>query len=85
MSVQSEKWDGYFDENKDTIMGNWRRCRICHRIPSEIYYDTVGFYTIWHCRTCKPREYKPKNLLESFLILIDKMLTIKKDKKKIRK
>ena len=71
--LQSKKWDGYFDENKDSIMGWWHRCFICHRIPSEIHYDLRSFWTIWHCGACNPKDYKPKNLWQKFWVLFDKL------------
>jgi hypothetical protein len=72
--LQSKIWDGYFDEDKDSIMGSWHRCMICNKIPSEIYHESQMFFTIWHCRNCKDQDYIPKNLLEKFLIYIDKKL-----------
>ena len=70
--LQSKVWDGYFDENVDSIMGIWHRCMICNKIPSEIYHNSNSFFTIWHCKKCKEENYKPKNWWQKFLISIDK-------------
>ena len=70
--LQSKVWDGYFNEDKDSIMGSWCRCMICNKIPYEIWYDSSRFFTIWHCRNCKEESYKPKNLWQRFWINIDK-------------
>lgn len=67
--LQSKKWDGYFSE--DTVMGSWKRCMICNKIPSEIWYDSGRLFTIWHCRNCKESDYKPKNWFEKLLIKFD--------------
>jgi len=72
--LQSKIWDGYFDEDKDSIMGSWHRCMICNKIPSEIYGDKNKFFTIWHCKKCKEENYKPKNLFQKVLINIDKKI-----------
>lgn len=53
----SKNWTVYFDEIKDSIMGFWKRCMVCEKIPAEIYYD--GF--VWHCKHCKVEDYKPKS------------------------
>ena len=70
--LQSKVWDGYFSEDKDSIMGSWHRCMICNKIPSEIWHNSDRFFTIWHCRTCKEEAYKPKNWWQKFWIMIDK-------------
>jgi hypothetical protein len=70
--LQSKIWDGYFSEDKDSIMGSWHRCMICNKIPSEIWHESGKFFTIWHCRTCKEEVYKPKNWWQKFWIMIDK-------------
>jgi hypothetical protein len=69
--LQSKKWNGYFDESKDSIMGSWRRCMICKKIPAEIYHHSRNIFTIWHCRRCNESDYKPKNWLQKLLIKID--------------
>ena len=69
--LQSKKWDGYFSEDTDSIIGSWRKCMICNRIPSEIWHDSRRLFTIWHCRTCKESDYKPKNWFQKLLIKID--------------
>jgi hypothetical protein len=72
--LQSKVWDGYFDMNKDSIMGSWHRCMICSKVPSEIYHDSDKLYTIWHCKSCSEDSYKPKNILQKILIAIDKKI-----------
>lgn len=72
--LQSNVWDGYFDESKDAIMGSFRRCMICKRIPSEIWYDSERIFTIWHCKKCKEANYNPKNWFEKILIRLDNKL-----------
>lgn len=74
--LQSKKWDGYFDESKDSIMGWYKRCMICNRIPSEIWHDGDKLFSIWHCRTCKVEDYKPKNWFQRLLIRIDKQIEL---------
>jgi hypothetical protein len=68
--LQSKVWDGYFS-NEDSIMGNWHRCMICNKVPSEILHNSNKIFTIWHCKTCKEEAYKPKNWWQKFWIMID--------------
>ena len=73
--LQSNNWNGYFDESKDSIMGNWKRCMICNKIPCDIIYDSSKIFTIWHCNNCKEDNYKHKNIFQKLLIFIDKKIS----------
>ena len=66
--LQSPIWSGYFDEEKDSIMGSWKRCDVCKKIPCEIYYDSSDLFRIYTCHNCKKSEYKPKNILQKILL-----------------
>jgi len=72
--LQSVSWTGYFDEKKDSIMGRWRRCMICHKIPCDIRYHSDKLYQIYHCPTCNPDDFVPKTLWAKFWVYIDKKL-----------
>ncbi len=69
--LQSKNWTGYFDESKDSIMGWWKRCMVCKKIPAEIYHD--GF--VWHCKECNAADYKPTFLIAKISYWFHKKIT----------
>lgn len=72
--LQSKRWTGYFDEATDSIVGDWRRCAACQKIPSEIYYLNLGMFQIWRCQKCSIEDVQPKSKFLIFVLRINNLL-----------
>ncbi len=70
--VQSKDWSGYFLETD--CIGGYKRCMICGKIPSQLYYYDSDFFNIRHCPNCKKEDYKPRTWWAMFWIWVDKKL-----------
>ena len=77
MGLQDKKWDEYFDETQDSIIGGWSRCDVCKRIPSQLYCDVIGLMSFNHCHSCKKEDFKPKSYWERINVWLENRLQTK--------